>query len=67
MDRKKPEAIAAGRRAGKEVKKLFPEFVKKDDQGFMSVNYSGLIPVSFENINEQQRQIVELKKKLKNS
>jgi hypothetical protein len=45
-----------------EVQKLFPQLVKEDTKGMMSVNYSGLIPVMIESIKEQQQQIDELKK-----
>ena len=45
-----------------EVRKLFPELVKEDNKGMLSVNYSGLIPVLIESIKEQQKQIDELKK-----
>ena len=52
-----------------EVQKLFPELVREDAKGMLSVNYSGLIPVIIESIKEQQRiiekqqqQIDELKR-----
>ena len=45
-----------------EVQKLFPQLVKEDKDGMLSVNYSGLIPVLIESIKEQQQQIDELKK-----
>lgn len=40
-----------------EVQKIFPELVKEDAEGMLSVNYSGLIPVLIESIKEQQSQI----------
>jgi hypothetical protein len=40
-----------------EVQKLFPELVAENKEGFLSVNYSGLIPVMLESIKEQQKQI----------
>ncbi len=40
-----------------EVQKLFPELVKENRDGFLSVNYSGLIPVMIESIKEQQHEI----------
>jgi hypothetical protein len=49
-----------------EVQKLFPQLVKEDINGTLSVNYSGLIPVLIESIKEQQQQINELKNLLKN-
>lgn len=45
-----------------ELQKLFPELVKEDKEGMLSVNYSGLIPVLIESIKDQQNQIDELKK-----
>jgi hypothetical protein len=45
-----------------EVQTLFPELVKEGQDGILSVNYSGLIPVMIESIKEQQQQIEELKK-----
>ncbi len=44
-----------------DVQKLFPELVKQDSKGILSVNYSGLIPVLIESVKEQQKQIDELK------
>ncbi len=44
-----------------EVQNLFPELVKEDNKGVLSVNYIGLIPVMIESIKEQQRQIDDLK------
>ena len=44
------------------MQKLFPELVKENKEGLLSVNYSGLIPVLIESIKEQQEQINELKK-----
>jgi hypothetical protein len=50
-----------------EVQKVFPELVKttKDKDNTLSVNYQGLIPVLINAIKEQQKQIIELKNKLK--
>ena len=45
-----------------EVQKLFPEIVKEDSKGMLSVNYSGLIPVMIESIKELEQQIEELQK-----
>ncbi len=45
-----------------EVQKVYPQLVKEDEKGVLSVNYSGLIPVLLEAIKEQQTQINELKK-----
>lgn len=49
-----------------EVQKLFPELVKEDKEGMLSVNYSGLIPILIESTKElkqqvdQQRQQIEM-------
>jgi hypothetical protein len=40
-----------------EIQKFYPELVKEDSDGILSVNYSGLIPVMIESIKEQQKQI----------
>jgi hypothetical protein len=45
-----------------EVQKLFPELVKTDKEGMLSVNYTGLIPVLIESTKELKEQIEELKK-----
>jgi hypothetical protein len=55
-----------------EVQQLFPELVKADDKGFLSVNYVGLVPYLIQSVKEQQKkldamqqQIDELKKLVK--
>ena len=47
-----------------EIQKIFPELVKQagDDEGTLSVNYQGLIPILINAIKEQQKQIKALKK-----
>jgi Chaperone of endosialidase/Head domain of trimeric autotransporter adhesin len=40
-----------------EVQKLFPELVKENKEGILSVNYSGLIPVLIESIKGEQKLI----------
>ena len=47
-----------------EIQKIFPELVKQsgDDEGTLSVNYQGLIPILINAIKEQQEQIKDLKK-----
>ncbi|MGD9994223.1 MAG: tail fiber domain-containing protein [Salinivirgaceae bacterium] len=37
-----------------EIQQVYPELVKVDQQGFLAVNYSGLIPILLEAIKEQQ-------------
>jgi trimeric autotransporter adhesin len=44
-----------------EVQKIYPQLVKQNSSGELSVNYSGLVPVLLEGIKEQQKQIDELK------
>lgn len=44
-----------------EVQKNYPQLVKQNDKGELSVNYSGLVPVLLEGIKEQQKQIETLK------
>jgi hypothetical protein len=41
-----------------EVQKIYPELVKQNTNGELSVNYLGLIPVLLEGMKEQQKQIV---------
>ena len=56
-----------------EVQQLFPELVKSDDKGYLSVNYIGLVPYLIQSVKQQQKkldamqqQIDELRKILKN-
>ena len=50
-----------------EVQEVFPELVKQsgDEEGTLSVNYQGMIPVLINAIKEQQKQIDEIKKQTK--
>ena len=43
-----------------DLKAIFPELVDEDKDGYMSVDYVGLIPVLVESVKEQQAQIDEL-------
>jgi hypothetical protein len=45
-----------------ELKEVFPELVTADNEGIMSVRYTGLVPVLIEGIKEQQQEINELRK-----
>ena len=45
-----------------EVQKIFPELVRADSKGYLSVNYVGLVPYLIESIKEQQDQIQQLQK-----
>jgi hypothetical protein len=47
-----------------EVQKAFPELVKEDDKGVLSVNYTGLIPVMIDAIKEQDKKINALEKQV---
>jgi hypothetical protein len=56
-----------------ELKAVFPQLVLEDSKGFLSVNYQGMVPVLLEAIkeqqsrmNEQERQIGELKTMMQN-
>jgi hypothetical protein len=42
-----------------EVRKQFPELVKEDDEGYLSVSYSSMTAVLVEAIKEQQKQLEE--------
>tara|TARA_R110001606_G_scaffold6617_1_gene29696 strand:+ start:5116 stop:6114 length:999 start_codon:yes stop_codon:yes gene_type:complete len=50
-----------------DVKEVFPELVKEanNEEGTLSVNYQGLIPVLINAIKEQQEEINELKRLIK--
>jgi Chaperone of endosialidase len=41
--------------SAQDVQKIFPSIVKTDTDGFLSVNYTALIPVAVEAIKEQQK------------
>lgn len=47
------------------VQKIVPEIVGKSSSGFMTVQYDSLIPILIEAIKEQQKQIEELRSKIK--
>jgi hypothetical protein len=47
-----------------EVQKVFPELVKENAEGELSVNYSGLIPLLITAMKEQQSQIKNLETEL---
>ncbi|MFN8208749.1 MAG: tail fiber domain-containing protein [Bacteroidales bacterium] len=44
-----------------DLQKVYPELVKADENGLLSVNYSGLIPLLIEAMKEQQTEIEALK------
>jgi len=43
-----------------DVQKLFPELVETDKDGYLYIDYVGLIPILVESIKEQQQQIDDL-------
>jgi hypothetical protein len=48
-----------------EVEKVLPEVVTTRDSGYKAVKYEKIIPLLIEGIKEQQEQIDELKKEIK--
>lgn len=48
-----------------EVQEIIPEAIKKDDNGYLSMDYIQIIPHLVEAMKQQQRQIDRLKKELK--
>lgn len=48
-----------------ELKTVYPELVYEDGEGVMGINYTQLIPILVQAIQEQQAEIEELKNKLK--
>jgi len=61
IDESKDHSLQIGVLA-QEIQKVYPQLVKQNDKGELSVNYTGLIPVLIEGMKEQQKQIEELKK-----
>jgi len=47
-----------------DLKKVFPELVSADEDGYLSINYIGLIPVLVEGMKEQQEVITEQKEEI---
>ena len=43
--------------SAQDVQKIYPQLVRTDDKGFLSVNYTALIPVAVEALKEQQKTI----------
>ncbi|MBN1618542.1 tail fiber domain-containing protein [Candidatus Dojkabacteria bacterium] len=50
--------------SAQEIQKVYPEIVKMEDNGYLSVNYIALIPILIEAIKEQQVTIEELQKQM---
>lgn len=58
------DSIASGERFGfiaQKLKEVYPELVDEDKEGYLNVDYIGLIPVLVEAIKDQQIQIEGLK------
>jgi hypothetical protein len=47
-----------------EVQKIYPQLVKQNSAGELSVNYSGLVPVLLEGLKEQQKQLSAQQKQI---
>lgn len=59
------EGDDSGRRAGliaQEVQKVLPEAIREDEQGFLSLDYNGVIGLILGSIKELHEEIKELKK-----
>lgn len=48
-----------------EIQKVYPQLVKENVNGDLSVNYNGMIPILLEAIKELQQKVTELENKLK--
>ena len=48
-----------------ELQKVVPEIVKENNDGYLTVDYSGLIPILVKGLKEQQEEIDQLKAILK--
>jgi hypothetical protein len=49
-----------------EIETIFPELVQKDDNGYLGVKYTELIPILIGAVQEQQKIILELQKEIIN-
>ena len=49
-----------------DVQKVIPELVKENEDGMLSMRHQGIAPILLEAIKDQQKQIDELKKLIKN-
>ena len=54
LEQKKADNLNQIGFSAQEVQKLFPQLVKSNTEGYLTVNYTGLIPVLVESIKEQQ-------------
>jgi hypothetical protein len=48
-----------------EVEKVFPQLVKKDPTGILSVNYNGFVPLLIKSVQEQQDMIDNMQTRMK--
>lgn len=61
------KAFSEGTQLGfiaQDLQKTFPELVKENEDGYLAVNYSGMVPVLVEAIKELKAEINHLKSKL---
>ena len=47
-----------------DVQKVFPDLVRKGPEGYLAVNYIGLVPVLIEAVKEQQEENLSLRQQL---
>jgi hypothetical protein len=47
-----------------EVERVYPQLIKKDSAGLMSVNYSGFVPLLIKSVQEQQQMIDNMQKRM---
>ena len=64
VDTKKTQRERMGFLA-QDFQKVYPELVYEDEKGYLSIDYVSLIPVLVETLQEQQKQIDQLKEYLK--
>ena len=57
VGKKHPETSLQTGFIAQEVQKIFPELVETDQEGFLSVNYTGLIPHLLEAIKDLKHQV----------
>jgi Chaperone of endosialidase len=53
-EKKKLERVNQIGFSAQEIQKVFPQLVKEDEKGYLSVNYTALVPVLVEGVKEQQ-------------
>jgi len=66
-DREALPAAHEGRKLGllaQELREVLPEAVREGEDGYLSVSYSAVVPVLIEGMQEQQREIEELRDRL---